>query len=138
MPITGLIVLLSAAACGGNRSDPLDDCVQHGRLGMHIHATLSMAVDGEPLKIPANIGVTSGCLRPLHTHDESGTIHIEHPRQVDFTLGDFLRVGEAGGFDPVAGNQVSLVFVDGAPYQGDYQTVPLADGGTIRLEIVSR
>ena len=43
--------------------------------------------------IPSNVG-TSPCLRPLHTHDGSGTIHVEpddasHPVYI---IGDFFRL----------------------------------------------
>src|SRR3990172_4720072 len=43
--------------------------------------------------IPSNVG-TPPCLRPLHTHDGSGMIHVEpddasHPV---YTIGDFFRL----------------------------------------------
>lgn len=58
----------------------------------HIHPTVSITIDGTPLEVPANIGITSGCMHPIHTHDVTGTIHVESPVQKDFTLGDFFAV----------------------------------------------
>ena len=83
----------------------------------HLHAHLDVFVDGDPVKVPAGIGIAIGlkgvrdeitpdgtahsyfvdtcdepCLSPLHTHDPSGIIHEEsrtanHP---PYTLGDFF------------------------------------------------
>ena len=58
----------------------------------HIHPHLAIIINGQPQLIPANIGITSTCLSALHTHDTSGTIHVESPEQRDFTLSDFFAV----------------------------------------------
>lgn len=58
----------------------------------HVHSELSMVIDGVAQTVPAEIGVTRGCMRPLHTHDADGVIHIESPVKRDFTLGDFFLV----------------------------------------------
>ncbi len=58
----------------------------------HIHPHLDIIINGQPQLIPANIGITPACLSALHTHDTSGTIHVESPEQRDFTLGDFFAV----------------------------------------------
>ncbi len=42
--------------------------------------------------IPANIGLLPNCNRPLHTHDASGTIHVETDENRDYVLGDFFFV----------------------------------------------
>lgn len=74
-------------------SNDLALCVSHGgSLSLHIHPHLGIIVDGEAREIPTNIGVTTQCLRPMHTHDGSGVIHIESPRIRDFTLGQFFGV----------------------------------------------
>jgi hypothetical protein len=38
------------------------------------------------------IGIPSNCFYWLHTHDESGIIHIEAPLHRDFTLGQFFDI----------------------------------------------
>ncbi|TSC84420.1 MAG: hypothetical protein G01um101417_226 [Parcubacteria group bacterium Gr01-1014_17] len=58
----------------------------------HIHPNLAIFASGKRVEIPANIGVTRICMNALHTHDTSGTIHVESPEQRDFTLADFFAV----------------------------------------------
>jgi hypothetical protein len=61
-------------------------------LAMHIHAHLQISVDGQPLTIPAGIGLTPTGFLPMHTHDTSGLIHMESPVVYDFTLQDFFII----------------------------------------------
>lgn len=71
----------------------LDQCVEHGgKLSMHIHSQLSIVIDGQAQPIPANIGLESFCMRPIHTHDDSGTLHLEFPQTRDVRLGDFFAI----------------------------------------------
>ena len=72
--------------------DVLSMCVQHGRVGMHIHPEISIFMKGKEELIPANIGISPSCMRPIHTHDEIGTIHLEFPVYREVKLGDFFRV----------------------------------------------
>lgn len=73
--------------------DPtLTTCISEGSLAMHIHVHLSITVNGQPVGIPANVGVDATCTRPVHTHDDSGELHIESPVVYPFTLGDFFMV----------------------------------------------
>ena len=60
----------------------------------HIHALLHVYVDGQPVTVPANIGLDSaqGIEASMHTHDTSGVIHMEAAHSYPFTLGDFFRV----------------------------------------------
>ncbi|NBS41222.1 hypothetical protein EBS80_01005 [bacterium] len=58
----------------------------------HIHPWLAIKVDGVAQTIPEDIGITNGCMNPIHTHDATGKIHVESPVQRDFTLGDFFAV----------------------------------------------
>lgn len=58
----------------------------------HIHPHLRIIVNGAEAAVPANIGVSVACLHPVHTHDTTGTIHVESPERRDFTLADFFAV----------------------------------------------
>ena len=58
----------------------------------HIHPVLKIIISGKEQIIPANIGITNTCMNSIHTHDDSGTLHIESPVKKDFTLGDFFAV----------------------------------------------
>src|SRR3989441_10893850 len=42
--------------------------------------------------IPGGIGFSSTCARPLHTHDTSGTIHVETDVNQNYTIGDFFLI----------------------------------------------
>lgn len=74
--------------------DPLELCVQHTGTGMHIHPHLKIFVKSDEIKIPANIGISNSCMRPVHTHDDSGTLHLEFPNKTDVPLGAFFKIWE--------------------------------------------
>lgn len=44
--------------------------------GLHWHAELSIEINGQKQEIPANIGI-GAAHNPIHTHDASGTVHLE-------------------------------------------------------------
>jgi hypothetical protein len=46
--------------------------------GLHWHAMLSIMVGTTTVTVPARIGL-SGIEMPIHTHDDSGRIHMEFP-----------------------------------------------------------
>jgi hypothetical protein len=57
----------------------------------HLHAHLTIIKDGVTQRIPQEIGLT-GCAYELHTHDNSGMIHVETAVAKKFTLGQFFAV----------------------------------------------
>jgi len=93
---TILIISIFVGAAVLN-SDKDKYCVNHNKLAQHKHATLSLYCDDEEIPIPTNIGIAKygmfnrECMAELHTHDDSGTIHIESPKQNKwFSIGDFM------------------------------------------------
>ncbi len=65
----------------------------HENINMHIHQELTITINGESVVIPASIGLPSAeVMRPIHTHDSSGKIHVEGTCPRDFTLGEFFDV----------------------------------------------
>ncbi len=102
----GLVVVIAIVAVAGaltwlgpslGRSgsniegDPtLQVCINDSAVIMHIHPRLRIFVNGQPVPVPANIGISTGCTRPVHTHDSDGVIHVESPVQYPYTLGDFF------------------------------------------------
>lgn len=46
----------------------------------------------QTILIPANIGFDSSCARPLHTHDVSGTIHVETSVNQNYSIADFFLI----------------------------------------------
>ncbi len=58
----------------------------------HIHAHLDIVINGQPVQVPADIGIYNG-ITPVHTHDASGIIHIESPdANATYTLGQFFDI----------------------------------------------
>ena len=58
----------------------------------HIHPNLTIIIKDVQLEVPANTGISNGCMNAIHTHDNSGTLHVESPEKRDFTLSDFFAV----------------------------------------------
>lgn len=70
-------------------------CQPAEQLAIHYHAHLTVIHDGAPVAIPAQVGIEPLCLYWLHTHDDSGIIHVETPASqgsTTFTLADFFAV----------------------------------------------
>lgn len=65
-------------------------CYKNGQY--HTHALLSIYRNGERLAVPGSIGRDTGCEYELHTHEGSGTIHIETDSPKVFTLGQFFQL----------------------------------------------
>ena len=93
----------------------------------HIHAHVDVIVNGQPVVVPAGIGIdeASGELSPLHTHDTSGVVHVESPVKADFSLGQLftewqvsLSADHVGGLKTGAGDALQA-YVNGQRYQGD-------------------
>ena len=67
------------------------DKVEH--LVYHNHTKLIIKFQNETHNIPAGIGIIpNDCIFWLHTHDDSGIIHIESPIKTAFSLDQFLKV----------------------------------------------
>ncbi len=118
----------------------------------HIHAHLTIFVNGAARQIPAAIGIpgaqaqstangpfiASGtCFYWLHTHAADGIIHIESPVQRTYTLGNFFdEWGQPLGTDrvgPASGHVVALY--NGQVYQGNPRDIPLNAHAQIQLEV---
>ncbi|GAC1409623.1 MAG: hypothetical protein NVSMB60_31210 [Mycobacterium sp.] len=100
----------------------------------HIHAHLDVLVDGHGVPVPAGIGIDAKNRRisPLHTHDDSGIIHIESPVRRPFSVGEFFSEWQVSlSADNIgalrAGEDRALrVFVNGALRQGDPAAITVA------------
>ena len=93
----------------------------------HIHVHLDVLVDGQVIPVPANIGIDAARrgISPLHTHDDSGVIHIESPVKRQFSLGEFftewgvsLSADNIGGLR-AADDKTVRAYVNGQPHMGD-------------------
>ena len=61
---------------------------------LHIHVHLDIWVNGKVITVPAAIGIPpSGGITPIHTHDDTGIIHIESPdAHATYTLGQLFDI----------------------------------------------
>ena len=97
--IVGLFSFLLVTKTNNEGKDITEQCVRHGPKSVHIHPLIEIKINGKSLVIPKNIGIPSSfCMRPLHTHDESGivddsaVIHVESQEVRDFIIGDFFKI----------------------------------------------
>jgi hypothetical protein len=127
-------------------------CLGNEQLLFHIHAHLTMYVNGAPRRLPYGIGIVapqgsqtptgpyvSGgrCFYWLHTHAADGIVHIESPIKRTFTLGNLFdvwrqplsptRMGPARG-------RVTVLY-NGGVYRGNPRNVPLNAHAQIQLEV---
>ena len=58
---------------------------------LHIHQHLDVYVNGTHVTVPALIGINDNSfITEMHTHDASGVLHVESPKNRPFTLGQFF------------------------------------------------
>ncbi len=74
-----------------------DICYGQEQLAIHFHVLLHITINGAAEAIPAGIGLPrpqglDSCVRPLHTHQTDGVIHIESRVLRSYTLGEFFQI----------------------------------------------
>jgi hypothetical protein len=106
---------------------------------VHIHQHLDLFVDGKKVEVPANIGIGPAFISPLHTHDQTGILHVESPTASSYGLGQFFAVWGVrldaaciGGSCAGAGKQLRA-WVDGRSVEGDPTRIVLAEHEEIVL-----
>lgn len=131
-------------------------------LQYHVHAHLDVFFNGEPVTVPAGIGIDTTnpavisdgqgvglererecdkpCISPLHTHATDGVLHTETKTPQPNTLGQFFIEWdvplEADRVGEYSGAEVSLgIYVDGDVYDGDPRQIELSDGREIAIVI---
>jgi hypothetical protein len=127
-------------------------CAASEQTLFHIHAHLTIFVDGVAKLVPAGVGIPGAqsqntpqgafaeggtCLYWLHTHAADGIVHIESPVKRAFTLGQFFDLwGQPLGPSTVGpANGTVVTIVDGKVYQGDPRNLDLAAHRQIQLEV---
>jgi hypothetical protein len=155
LPVSGAVPLASTATIATGQDVDGISCQNSEQTLFHVHAHLSVFINGSPRQIPAGIGIpgaqasssaegpfiSSGrCFYWLHTHAADGIIHIESPAQRTYTLGDFFdEWGQPFGPQQVgpARGRVTAIY-DGKLYQGNPRDIPLNAHAQIQLEVGSR
>lgn len=68
-------------------------CDETEHLVFHNHTKLVIQSQNGSIPVPAYVGIVPNeCIFWLHTHDDSGIIHVESPYKTSFSLGQFLQV----------------------------------------------
>lgn len=108
---------------------------------LHIHVHIDTFINGNQIQVPADIGIddVAGVFAPLHTHDNSGIIHVESPTMQTFNLGQFLDIWGVlftkyciGGYCN-QGEQTLNVYVDGRRYSDDPRNIALEEHEEIAI-----
>ncbi|HEX6448564.1 MAG TPA: hypothetical protein VF060_03785 [Trebonia sp.] len=152
VPVPAAPALASTAtAVTGQATDGIS-CDTSEQLVFHIHAHLTILVNGQARQVPAGIGIPGAvatqtpagpfiengtCFYWLHTHAPDGIIHIESPVQRTYTLGDFfdewgqpLSTTQVG---PAQGHVTALY--NGKVWTGNPRAIPLTAHAQIQLEV---
>lgn len=102
---------------------------------MHEHADVEIFVHGTKEQVPTDIGIDpeAGTIQSIHTHDDTGLVHLESSESREFTLGEFFGVWGVR-FTPSClgaycndGDNRLQVFVDGDELTDNLQDVQLDD-----------
>src|ERR1051326_4992767 len=143
----------SAPKCDYTTTFPPVDGIQCGvteQLAYHIHVHLAIYDNGQAEQVPYGIGIESpqppddpdnpyissgACFYWLHTHDDTGIIHIESPKQKTYDLGNFFDVwGQPlGGYQAGDHHGLVIAYVNGEQYTGDPRQIPLTAHEVIQL-----
>ena len=122
------------------------ECAEAEQFAFHIHTQFNITINNQSYPIPAGIGIVpNNCIYWMHTHDDSGLIHIESPIKKEFTLGQFLDIwNRFNSSDTVVQNITNdnvngtlLVYINGTQMNNntDYRDIELKDRGNISLII---
>ena len=133
--LAGGIFLLSK---GENANVPEDQIIS--RRGIHWHPVLTILIKGEKQEVAASIGI-GGVHQPIHTHDNSGTLHLEIQGLVtkdETTLGRFFRIwGKEFNsnciFDKCNGSEGQVKMVVNGEKNKEFENYQMKDGDNIEI-----
>jgi hypothetical protein len=63
-----------------------------GKEKVHRHALIHIYIDGLLVPVAPNIGIHKPAYSSVHTHDQTGVIHMESDVPHKFTIGDFFAI----------------------------------------------
>src|ERR671938_57052 len=117
-------------------------CNAAEQLVFHNHAHLDIFINGQPYTVPSQVGIVPGkCIYWLHTHDDSGIVHIESLVTRNFTLGQFFDIwkkkfSNVQIFDNIANaTNAMAVYVNGNKINGeaDYRNINIQEHDQIAI-----
>tara|TARA_B100000941_G_scaffold88028_1_gene60939 strand:+ start:407 stop:928 length:522 start_codon:yes stop_codon:yes gene_type:complete len=121
----------------------LDD---HNSLATHEHVQLTIIINGTQVEIGPNIGIGDpGCdgMKGIHTHDDSGRLHIETPSPMPAPLGAFFEIwGESFSEQQILGhyadNEHEVVLKINGEVNSLYEEYLMKDGDIVDIEYRSK
>jgi hypothetical protein len=135
---------------------PIDgiSCSTGEQVAFHIHAHLTVFVNGMSVEVPAAVGIANpqaqstpeglfigagSCFYWLHTHAADGIVHVESPVRATYTLGQFFDIwGEPLGTHQVGpATGVVTAFYNGQHWTGSPRDIPLNAHAQIQLDVGS-
>ena len=148
---SGAALASTATAVTGQPKDGIS-CQTSEQTLFHIHAHLTVFVNGSARQVPAAIGIPGAvaqstpagsfvgqgtCFYWLHTHAADGIVHIESPVQRTYTLGNFFDIwGQPLGpnqVGPASGHVVAIY--NGQVFLGNPRDIPLTAHAQIQLQV---
>ena len=138
-----------------------------GHPGEHIHAHLDVFVNGAPVRVPAGLGIAISvpgvkhgtspdgspsyggitlcarvCIAALHTHDDTGVLHIESQKERTYRLGEVFTEWNVRMDGKCVGGYCRpdasvLVFANGERFTGNPADLELKDNEEIAVVIGS-
>ena len=117
---------------------------------MDVHVQLSVEIEGTKVRVPASIGLNgeevsggkmvSGFVSAIHTHDDTGLVHVHSPDVREYTLGQLFDVWgvtlteqRIGGYCVEEGHTLS-VESNGDPVSGDPRQLVLENDQRITID----
>lgn len=108
--------------------------------GLHWHPTLSIYIKGEKQDIPKDIGI-GAVHQPIHTHDETGTLHMEMQGLItkqDTRLGNFFKTwgkefSSTQIFDKKNGPEGKVKMMVNGKENTDFANYLMKDGDKIEI-----
>ena len=114
----------------------------HNSLSSHDHAQLTIVINGSEIDIGSNIGIGNpDCdgMKGIHTHDNTGRLHIETPSPMPAPLGAFFEIwGESFSENEIMGykndSNHEIVLTVNGEINELYDEYMMQDGDQIRIE----
>jgi hypothetical protein len=108
-------------------------------VSFHNHVHLDVFINGRRTPVPSDIGRTDTFFASIHSHDDSGVIHLEASTESVFTLGEVFDVWGVrfssscvGGYCTKDGYDISL-YVNGKKQSGDPRAYELKEHDEIAV-----
>jgi hypothetical protein len=148
---SGQLLAPESTSATGQTIDGIQ-CNANEQVAYHIHAHLSVYVNGKLRPVPAGVGIVTPvaqqtangafdsatrCYYWLHVHAQDGVIHVESPTTTTYTLGQFFAIWK----QPLTADQVGpatgklTVFVNGARHTGSPATISLKSHEDIQIDV---